>query len=200
MATIRFPPNQYFTMKPHVQKFADDMEAYFGGAMNWGTYGGHSPPEGPTQALDHFNPNSPAGHAQQDKAAAWAIKNAKKYGLRYVIKRYEIWNIERAGEGWRKRRVTGNQTNDHLDHNHYTFYATAEIELPDPTPLPNLQEETMFLYSTHKTIDQGSYWLVVAGIAFRMHRPDDVTRLQSKGVPDFGEMTESFHNVFEHRG
>lgn len=133
MATIRFPPDQSFTMKPHVLRFAEDLEKFMGGAMNFGTYSGHSPPEGPTQALDIFNPNSPAGHKLQDEICAFIQKNAKRYGARYCIRRAQIWNIERAGEGWRNQSFTGNQTVDHMDHVHVTFYATAPVVDDEPT-------------------------------------------------------------------
>ena len=195
MATIRFPPNQSFQMKPHVQRFADDMEAYFGGAMNWGTYAGHSPPEGPTQALDHFNPNSASGHAQQDKAAAWAIKNAKKYGLRYVIKRYEIWNIERAGEGWRQRSRTGNATADHLDHNHYTFYSTA----PDIPVPPKPKERDDMASNWFRYVYDGQDWVVdrIARKVGATTHEDQLKALDELGCVAIGAVSEHVDAYFK---
>jgi hypothetical protein len=127
------------TVKPHVQRFADDLEKAIPEANNFGTYNGHSPPEGPTQALDIFNGDNAAGHAVQDRICDFARRNAKRYGVRYVIRRRQIWNIERDGEGWRNQSATGNRTADHFDHVHVTFYATApgpfeddQIGRPDP--------------------------------------------------------------------
>jgi len=142
MAVIRFPPKQSFVMKPHVQRFADDLEKHLGGAMNFGTYKDHSLPEGPTQALDIFNPNSPNGHKLQDQVCDFARRNAKKYGVRYCIRRAQIWNIERDAEGWRNQRVTGNQTDDHMDHVHVTFYASAPSDpTPPPAPAPPKEDQ-----------------------------------------------------------
>lgn len=193
MATIRFPPNQSFQMKPHVQRFADAMEEYFGGAMNWGTYAGHSPPEGPTQALDHFNPNSAAGHAQQDKAAEWAIRNARKYGLRYIIKRYEIWNIERAGEGWRQRSRTGNATADHLDHNHYTFYASA----PD-IPAPKKEEDDDMASNWFRYVFNGQDWVIdriTKTRSFTTHE-DQLKTLDKLGCEQVGQVSQHVDDYF----
>ena len=120
------------TVKPHVQKTADEVVAEFGPGLSPGTYKGHSPPEGPTQALDLFTPNNWAGYELQERICAWLIKNAKRLGVRYCIRHNPngadwIWNIERAGEGWRAMA-----TNDHRDHVHVTFYARAEVVEPEP--------------------------------------------------------------------
>jgi hypothetical protein len=120
------------TVKPHVQRAANEVVAEFGPGLSPGTYNGHSPPEGPTQALDLFNPTTIAGWEQQRQVADFLIKNAKRFGVRYVIKWNPngndwIWNIERAGEGWRAMA-----TRDHRDHVHVTFYAKAVDIEPEP--------------------------------------------------------------------
>src|SRR5689334_3715376 len=74
------------TVKPHVQRCADAVVAEFGEGLSPGTYEGHSPPEGPTQALDLFTPESPAGWALQARIADWLIKNQRRFGIRYVIR------------------------------------------------------------------------------------------------------------------
>ena len=124
-------------VKPHVQKAADEVVEEFGPGLAPGTYNGHSPPEGPTQALDLFNQENYLGWDLQGRVADYLIKHAKKLGVRYVIKWNPngndwIWNIERAGEGWRAMA-----TRDHRDHVHVTFYAKAadvivEPEIPEP--------------------------------------------------------------------
>lgn len=185
------------TVKPHVQRAADEVVAEFGPGLSPGTYNGHSPPEGPTQALDLFNPETLAGWELQNRVADYLIKNAKRLGVRYVIKWNPngndwIWNIERAAEGWRAMA-----TRDHRNHVHVTFYASAVDVEPE---LPTDKDTDMFTYSTAKDVDSGSIWLVTSGVAFRMHRTEDVERLNKAGVLSVGEMSESFHNVFEHRG
>ena len=128
-------------VKPHVQKAADALVAEFGPGLAPGTYNGHSPPEGPTQALDLFNATTSAGWDLQRRVADWLIQNAKRYGVRYVIKWNPngndwIWNIERAAEGWRAMA-----TRDHKDHVHVTFYASSLFVEDEPTKPVPLQKE-----------------------------------------------------------
>ena len=123
-------------VKPHVQKAADEVVAEFGPGLSPGTYNGHSPPEGPTQALDLFNQENYLGWDLQGRIADYLIKHAKRLGVRYVIKWNPngndwIWNIERADEGWRAMA-----TRDHRNHVHVTFYAMAEVEPEPPANLP----------------------------------------------------------------
>ena len=125
------------TVKPHVQRAADEVVAEFGPGLSPGTYNGHSPPEGPTQALDLFNLETQVGWQLQNRVADYLIKHAKRLGVRYVIKWNPngndwIWNIERAGEGWRAMA-----TRDHRNHVHVTFYSKAE-NVPEPTPAPEI--------------------------------------------------------------
>lgn len=138
------------TVKPHVQRTADEVVREFGPGLAPGTYNGHSPPEGPTQALDLFNAESQAGWALQGRVADYLIKHAKRLGVRYVIKWNPngndwIWNIERAAEGWRAMA-----TRDHRNHVHVTFYAHAVVIIDEPdTPAPIGEDEmaaTLFRY------------------------------------------------------
>lgn len=123
------------TVKPHVQRAADEVVAEFGPGLSPGTYNGHSPPEGPTQALDLFNQETQVGWTQQRRIADYLIKHAKRLGVRYVIRWNPngndwIWNIERADEGWRAMA-----TRDHRNHVHVTFYASViwvDPEIPEP--------------------------------------------------------------------
>lgn len=152
------------TVKSHVQRFADDLEEYIGFALSIGTYPGHSPPEGPTQALDIFNEVSQYGYALQDKICDFAMKNARKYGVRYCIRRSQIWNIERADEGWRWQTVYGNVTQDHKDHSHHTFYSSGQVGTqPTPKPLPIPDKEKLatmtFLFGVLSGEQKGQVWL-----------------------------------------
>lgn len=133
------------TVKPHVQALADALERELG-VSNFGTYVGHSPPEGPTQAMDIFTPDNESGYKLQDRICEFLIRNQKKYGVRYCIRRHHIWNIERADEGWRDQGVQGNRTADHYDHVHVTCYVSAEkVDEPEPTPAPIKREDAMSL-------------------------------------------------------
>lgn len=98
----------------------------------------------------------------------------------------------------------GNQ-NDQLRLVHRDPSVVASYMLPPytpevPAPTPRKEDPEMFLFSTAAHVDGGSYWFVVAGVAHRMHRPSDVEALLARGVPDFGERSESFLGVFERRG
>lgn len=156
------------TVKPHVQRFCDDLEEYLGRSLSFGTYPGHSPPEGPTQAVDVFNTVNQAGYDLQDEICEFAWVNAEKYGLRYSIRRSQIRNVERASEGWRWQTVTGNVTADHRDHSHHTFYATGEVGVNQPgkPTVPEKVKEMVnmtFLIGFVSGNQEGRVWLWDSG-------------------------------------
>lgn len=140
---------------PHVQRCADAVVAEFGEGLAPGTYNGHSPPEGPTQALDLFTPDNWTGYELQARICNWLIKNQKKYGIRYCIRhnpngRDWIWNIERADEGWRAMA-----TNDHSGHVHVTFYASAEVEPDIPAPVKGMDMSSLAVRFVYKIQEPG---------------------------------------------
>ncbi|MBE1535742.1 hypothetical protein [Actinomadura algeriensis] len=53
-----------------------------------------------------------------DQVAAYTVANARRLGVSYVIWRQRIWNIARAGEGWRPMEDRGSLTQNHYDHVH----------------------------------------------------------------------------------
>jgi hypothetical protein len=55
-----------------------------------------------------------------DEIAAWAIKNAKRLGIMYVIYRQRIWHV-RTG-AWRTMSDRGGTTANHYDHPHISVY------------------------------------------------------------------------------
>jgi hypothetical protein len=178
MARIRTPVNQTIFVKPHVQALANALEAEFG-LTNFGTYLGHSPPEGPTQALDIFTPDNASGWALQDRVCTWLRENAKRFGCRYHIRRIQIWNIERAAEGYRNQTRTGNRTADHMDHIHDTQYAWAPGPFDQtPTPPANLQGEDMLILNVKKL---GIFMLRGDNISHMQH-PDHVLEWVRAGV------------------
>ena len=60
-----------------------------------------------------------------NRMAAWIAANHKQLGVRYIIWRQRIWNVERASEGWRPMSDRGNPTANHYDHLHVSTYGDA---------------------------------------------------------------------------
>lgn len=54
--------------------------------------------------------------------AEYAVANARKLHVHYVGWHEHIWNIQRAGEGWRWMADRGSPTANHMDHVHISFY------------------------------------------------------------------------------
>ncbi|MCK2219180.1 hypothetical protein MF672_036115 [Actinomadura sp. ATCC 31491] len=63
---------------------------------------------------------SPAERARGDRIAAWAIKNARRLGIMYIIYRQRIWHV-RTG-AWRVMTDRGGTTANHYDHPHISVY------------------------------------------------------------------------------
>jgi hypothetical protein len=182
MVLIRTPVDQTIFVKPHVQALANALNEEFG-LTNFGTYLGHSPPEGPTQALDIFTPDSPSGYLLQDRICKWLRENTKRFGCRYHIRRHQIWNIERADEGYREQGVTGNRTTDHMDHVHDTSYAYAPGPFGSTTEPPQqpsvLQGEDMLIFNVENT---GIFLQRGDSVQHLLH-PDHVLAFVKIGVP-----------------
>jgi hypothetical protein len=184
MVLIRTPLNQTIFVKPHVQALANALHEKFG-LTSFGTYLGHSPPEGPTQALDIFTPDNSSGWAIQDRVCQWLQDNAKRFGVRYCIKRLLLWNIERSTEGWRIRTATGNRTTDHMDHVHDTQYTFApgpfgvEPTIPAPPQTIPAQGGDMLIFNVKNT---GIFLQRGDQIQHLLH-PDHVLAFVKIGVP-----------------
>lgn len=162
------------TVRPNVQAVANALERD-SLASSFGTYPGHSDPEGPTQAVDIFTPDTPAGWAQQDSICGFLMQNQARFGVRYMIRREHIWNIERAAEGWRRQRHYGNRRLDHYDHVHLTCYSEGEGPYDgDPTPC----EERLFRKGDQ---DRCVHYIQRLLLKRGYFLPDD---------GDFGEQTE----------
>lgn len=185
-----------FIVKPHVQKMADALEVTLG-ATSFGTYPSHSPPEGPTQAIDVFNADTQNGHMLQDRICAYVRANAKRFGVRYCIRREHIWNIERDNEGFRRQKHQGDRTADHYDHVHITFYATAvgpltpkvEPEAPKLTQKELLAMDFMYQHA-------GEDYIFLASIRYFGKLPFGETLdelAEAKLVHNFGKQTPAFH-------
>jgi len=114
-------------VRPHVQAFADDC-ARATGAQSFGTYPGHSPSI--DRALDIFTPLN--SRALGDAICEFAVANLDHYGVDYIIYRRRIYNPE-ISRSWRPMADRGSPTQNHDDHVHVSFGATAP---PSPTPGP----------------------------------------------------------------
>ncbi len=132
-----------YEVLPHVQAF-DDAVRRATGVRATGTYPGHSPSI--DRAIDLF-------HAVGDNALAnaisqFAIAAQRRYGVRYVIDRQQIWH--RLDPVWRDMADRGDNTQNHRDHNHVSFELVAadvpEPVPPTPPPVPPQEEVTMFVF------------------------------------------------------
>lgn len=54
--------------------------------------------------------------------ADWAVKNASRLGIMYIIYRQRIWNSRLAAAGWRSMSDRGGITANHFDHPHISVY------------------------------------------------------------------------------
>lgn len=122
MATVRGG-----TVRPHVQAFADAC-AKATGAESFGTYPDHSPTL--DRALDIFVPTT--SRTLGDAISQFAIDNLERFGVDYIIYRQRIYNPEIA-PWWRQMEDRGSPTQNHFDHVHISFEATAP-ELPEDPP------------------------------------------------------------------
>ena len=139
MALIRLPKNQSGTVFLHVQAFADAVSKATG-ADSFGTYLGHDPTL--ERALDIFTPTD--SRKLGDAICDFAIANLKRFGVDYVIYRQRIFNPEIAPV-WRDMADRGDLTNNHFDHVHVSFEATAPgpfDSVPAPTIAGLLEGET----------------------------------------------------------
>jgi len=123
-------------VRPHVQAFADAVAAATG-AESFGTYPGHDPTE--DRAVDIFVPVS--SDVLGNKITGFAIPNIERYGIWYLIYRQRIYNPSIA-DYWRPMEDRGSPTQNHYDHVHVSFNATApDVPAPTPTPTPPKEPE-----------------------------------------------------------
>jgi uncharacterized protein YgiM (DUF1202 family) len=72
------------------------------------------------KGLDLMVPNyrTAAGKARGNQVANWAKTNHRQLRIQYVIWNQRIWNVSRAGEGWRPMASRGNDSANHKNHVH----------------------------------------------------------------------------------
>jgi len=80
------------------------------------TYPGHDPNQ--WQAADFMVGSYGRGQA----VAGWVIANAGRLRVHYVCWWQHIWNIQRAGDGWRLMANGGSATANHMNHVHVSFW------------------------------------------------------------------------------
>lgn len=110
-------------VRAHVQAFANAACAAYGCPYELGTRVGHSPTA--DRAVDMMMSKygtvaSGANKTRGDNISSFAIRNAKKYKLDYVIWRQRINTND--GRGWRFMAGRGSNTANHYDHVHASFY------------------------------------------------------------------------------
>lgn len=112
-------------VRPHVAAAADEITATFG-ISNIGGFASSGHISGSDHytglALDVMTGNSGKG----DMIAAWALANAQRLGVKYVI-----WNRRYNGldgKGW----VAYTGTSPHTDHVHISFKASVDGSAGDP--------------------------------------------------------------------
>jgi hypothetical protein len=65
-----------------------------------------------------------------DQIAAYAQEHATSLGIQYIIWQQQIWNVDRASEGWRAMPDRGNPTANHMDHVHITVKSDGSAVAP----------------------------------------------------------------------
>jgi hypothetical protein len=172
-----------------VQAFVDAVSGATD-ADSFGTYPGHDPTE--DQAVDCFVPvfTVPLGTAIAD----FAIANMERYGIWYLIFRQRIYNPE-IGSYWRDMEDRGSPTQNHFDHVHLSFYATAPADptpptpapTPTPTPVPTAPRKApdMFLFN-----HGGGVWLHCGDSTLTLLSTPQVESMLTAGVPSLGDVTD----------
>lgn len=68
------------------------------------------------KALDFMTKGAPGR-----SLASYAMANAKRLGITYIIFDQYIWSVGKADQGWRKMEDRGSPTANHQDHVHISF-------------------------------------------------------------------------------
>lgn len=110
-------------MTPTMRAVVLAVDGMFGPFPTIGCYRGAGDPQdhGVGRACDFMESTAgrmPSAGARRhgDQVAAYAIGNARRLGISYVIWRQHIWNVR--GGGWRPMEDRGSLTQNHYDHVH----------------------------------------------------------------------------------
>lgn len=118
-------------VKPHVQQAAEHINAKFPAITTVGGYreeSGRDPGDHPKGlAVDFMVPLNSEGKKTGQKVADYVVAHAKELNVQYVIWYQQIWNIDRADEGWRDMEDRGSPTQNHKDHPHVSFKPSGSM-------------------------------------------------------------------------
>lgn len=187
MVQIRTPANQRIFPLWNTQALADAIAAATG-ATNFGTYLGHSPTA--ERAIDAFTtiPMPRSNRVLGDRIADYVL-TAKMpsgisvwdfYGIRYIIWRQHInWN---DGNGWIAMADRGDDTQNHLDHDHISTNV-----IPRPTTIPAPPGSPSTTTGGNEVLilnvkDTGIFLLRGSEVGHLQH-PDHVLAWVKAGVP-----------------
>lgn len=110
------------TMTPRMRTVLLTINNMFGPFPTIGCYRPGDPQDhGTGRACDFMESTggrmpTAAAQAHGDQVAQYAISNAGRLGIKYVIWKQQIWNI--TGGGWRRMGDRGSITQNHYDHVH----------------------------------------------------------------------------------
>lgn len=102
------------TWTPTVARSVQTIAHRFG--VQAATYPGHDPDQ--WHAADFWVHSSAQGYA----LAGYARAHAARLHVHYICWHRHIWNIQRAGQGWRLMADRGSPTQNHMNHVHVSFY------------------------------------------------------------------------------
>lgn len=191
MALIRLPPNQRGTVFLHVQAFADALSKATG-ANDFGTYLGHDPSL--ERALDIFTPTD--SRELGDAICDFTIANLKRFGVDYLIYRQHIFNPE-ISPVWRGMPDRGDLTNNHFDHVHVSFEATAPGPFDHPHHLipEELRERETEMHTIFYQFKSEDWFLDRASRTFgRLPFGSLIESLAANGLAKkLGPMDKNFH-------
>lgn len=170
------------TVLPHVQRFADAVEAATG-ENSFGTYNGHDPTA--ERAIDCFVPVYTVEPGTS--IANFAIANMDRFGIWYLIFRQKIYNPE-IGKYWRNMEDRGSPTQNHFDHVHLSFYESAAepvpVPAPKPAPIPQLEVESLFIFDGPKGV--GGIWYTDGYYKWGVPNEDSLVFWREGGVKHLG--------------
>ena len=181
------------SVRRHVKAWADAV-ALDTDAESFGTYPGHSPAI--DQALDIFVPVN--SRTLGDAICAHAIDNLERFGIDYLIYRQRIYNPDIA-ERWRAMEDRGGVTQNHFDHVHVSFYATAPGPFgPTPTPAPAPPQGELAML-TFRYIFDGADWVFdgPSALFFQLNDTRQITEvLDPLGVKSLGKVSDVTHQRY----
>lgn len=82
----------------------------------------------------------PLDSAKGDHLADYAIANANRLGVKYVIWKQRIWKADSSTQGWQPMENRGSVTQNHRDHVHVSFNLSAGGGIDVTNPITEVQD------------------------------------------------------------